>query len=85
MSDQTNMDREIAEDLDRPIQDDVAGDMDAEGGIPQASGGYDTPIDETQRKTGMAIPTGGKQSAEQESGDSDPFVEGAGNQGTEKR
>ncbi|MFB2834965.1 photosystem I reaction center subunit IV [Floridanema evergladense] len=49
------------------------------------SGGYSTPIDESQRKTSVAIPTGGKRTAEQESGSGDPLVEGGGTQGTEKR
>ncbi|NJP08103.1 MAG: hypothetical protein HC866_00350 [Leptolyngbyaceae cyanobacterium RU_5_1] len=52
---------------------------------PTGSGGYQTPLDESIRKTGTAIPTGGKRTAEQESGSSDPLVEGGGNQGTEKR
>lgn len=44
-----------------------------------------TPLDESKRKTGAAEPTGGKRTAEQESGSGDPLVEGGGNQGTEKR
>lgn len=50
-----------------------------------ASGGYQTTIDEETRKTGAATKSGGKESATPESGSSDQFTEGAGNQGTEKR
>ena len=52
---------------------------------PEATGDYQTPIEESDRKTGVAVKTDGKRTAEQESGSSDPLVEGAGNQGTEKR
>ena len=50
-----------------------------------ASGGYQTTIDEETRKTGVAAKTDAKPSAAPESGSSDQFVEGGGNQGTEKR
>ncbi|KAB8335594.1 hypothetical protein SD80_004650 [Scytonema tolypothrichoides VB-61278] len=50
-----------------------------------ASGGYQTTIDEETRKTGAATEVGAKESAKPESGGSDQFVEGAPNQGTEKR
>jgi hypothetical protein len=52
---------------------------------PAASGGYQTPIDESIRKTGTAVASGGKDSATPESGSSDTLVEGSPNQGTEKR
>jgi photosystem I subunit 4 len=44
-----------------------------------------TPIDERTRKTGSGVKTAAKGTAEQEAGDSNPLVEGGGNQGTEKR
>ena len=50
-----------------------------------ASGGKQTPIDSDIRTTGSGSKTDAKPTAEQESGDSDPLVEGGGNQGTEKR
>lgn len=50
-----------------------------------SSGGKQTPIDEESRTTGSGSKTDAKPTAEQESGDSDPLVEGGGNQGTEKR
>ncbi|KAF3886931.1 MULTISPECIES: hypothetical protein [Nostocales] len=53
--------------------------------VPEASGGYQTPIDEEARHTGMDVQSKGKPSAVPESGDSDQITEGAGNQGTEKR
>ncbi len=56
-----------------------------DAGTPKASGGYQTPLNESERKTGMAVPTGGKESATPESGSSDTLVEGSPNQGTEKR
>lgn len=49
------------------------------------SAAYSTPINESKRKTNVAVPTSGKRTAEQESGSGDPLVEGGGNQGTEKR
>ncbi len=52
---------------------------------PKASGDYQTSLNESDRKTGMAMPTGGKESATPESGSSDTLVEGSPNQGTEKR
>lgn len=54
-------------------------------GKTTASGGYQTPIDERIRKTGVADKTTAKSTAEPESGSSDQLVEGGGNQGTEKR
>ena len=53
------------------------------GSVP--SGG--TTVDAASRKTGSVAggKTGGKRTAEQESGSGDPLVEGGGNQGTEKR
>lgn len=50
-----------------------------------ASGGYQTTIDEETRKTGAATKSEGKSAAVPESGSSDQFVEGGPNQGTEKR
>ncbi len=50
-----------------------------------ASGGYQTTIDEETRKTGVSAKTDAKPSAVPESGSSDQITEGAGNQGTEKR
>lgn len=52
---------------------------------PVASGGQQTPIQEDIRKTGQAGQSAAKGAAVQESGSSDPLVEGGGNQGTEKR
>jgi photosystem I subunit 4 len=57
----------------------------AEQTTPMASGGYQTPIDESIRKTGAAEQIDAKPTAVQESGSSDPLTEGGGNQGTEKR
>jgi hypothetical protein len=56
-----------------------------EANEPYASGGYQTPIDSDIRKTGVASANDAKESAVPESGSSDQFTEGAGNQGTEKR
>lgn len=51
-----------------------------------APGGKQTTIDERTRTTGSGSKqTTGKRTAEQESGSSDPLVEGGGDQGTEKR
>ena len=50
-----------------------------------APGGKQTTIDERTRTTGSGVKTAAKPTAQQESGDSDPVVEGGGNQGTEKR
>ena len=50
-----------------------------------ASGGYQTTIEEETRKTGVAAKTDAKPSAAPESGSSDQVVEGGANQGTEKR
>lgn len=44
-----------------------------------------TPVDESIRTTGSGSETDAKPTAVQESGSSDPLVEGGGNQGTEKR
>ncbi len=52
---------------------------------PTASGDYQTPIEEDIRKTGQVNESDAKSTAMQESGSSDPLVEGGGNQGTEKR
>ncbi len=52
---------------------------------PSASGGQQTPIEPSIRKTGASGVTDAKPTATQESGSSDPLVEGGGNQGTEKR
>lgn len=56
-----------------------------EKSTPTASGDYQTPVEAETRKTGQAVQTDAKPTAEQESGSSDPLVEGGGNQGTEKR
>lgn len=48
-------------------------------------GEYDTPINESDRKTGVADKTNAKASATPETGSSDTLVEGSPNQGTEKR
>ena len=56
-----------------------------ETATPSASGGYQTPIEADIRKTGQADQTDARGTAVQESGSSDPLVEGGGNQGTEKR
>lgn len=51
-----------------------------------APGGQQTTVDERTRRTGSGSPkTEAKGTAQQESGASDPMVEGGGNQGTEKR
>ncbi|MEI2579443.1 hypothetical protein [Scytonema sp. PRP1] len=51
-----------------------------------ASGGFQTPVDEEKRHTGSGNnETNATPSAIPESGNSDQFTEGAGNQGTEKR
>jgi len=57
----------------------------AKKATPAASGGKQTTIQESTRTTGSGVKTAAKPSAQQESGDSDPLVEGGGNQGTEKR
>jgi hypothetical protein len=56
-----------------------------EAGEPYASGGYQTPVEPSIRKTGVASGSDAEESAIPESGSSDQFTEGAGNQGTEKR
>jgi len=60
------------------------------GGAKKATGatGTSTPIDESKRKTGSGVKAGTQDKSArgtQESGNSDPLVEGGGNQGTEKR
>ena len=50
-----------------------------------SSEGYNTPIDETQRHTGMYEATDAGENAKPESGTSATGPEGAPNQGTEKR
>lgn len=57
----------------------------AEKATPVADGGDQTPVDESIRTTGSGSKTDAKPTAVQESGSSDPLVEGGGNQGTEKR
>ena len=57
----------------------------AKKATPAAPGGKQTTVDERTRTTGSGVKTAAKGTAEQESGDSDPLVEGGGNQGTEKR
>ncbi|PZV07264.1 MAG: hypothetical protein DCF32_07730 [Leptolyngbya sp.] len=52
---------------------------------PESSDGYNTPIDETQRHTGMYEASNAKENAKPESGSSATGPEGAPNQGTEKR
>lgn len=52
---------------------------------PESSEGYNTPIDETQRHTGMYEANDAKKDAKPESGSSATGPEGAPNQGTEKR
>ncbi|MBW4484735.1 MAG: hypothetical protein KME14_19540 [Tildeniella torsiva UHER 1998/13D] len=51
----------------------------------ESSDGYNTPIDETQRHTGMYEASNAKEDAKPESGSSATGPEGAPNQGTEKR
>ncbi len=51
----------------------------------ESSDGYNTPIDESQRHTGMYEAGDGKQEAQPEGGSSNAGPEGAPNQGTEKR
>ncbi|MBD2234855.1 hypothetical protein [Phormidium tenue] len=52
---------------------------------PESSDGYNTPIDESQRHTGMYEANDAKETAKPESGSSSAGPEGAPNQGTEKR
>lgn len=56
-----------------------------EKSTPTGSSDYQTPVEEDIRKTGQADQSDAKPTAVQESGSSDPLVEGGGNQGTEKR
>ncbi|MEM7714498.1 MAG: hypothetical protein AAF349_13150 [Cyanobacteria bacterium P01_A01_bin.68] len=51
---------------------------------PAASGGYQTPIEPTERKTGVPSEDDGRSSAETES-PANGSVEGSPNQGTESR
>lgn len=51
----------------------------------ESSDGYNTPIDESQRHTGMYEASDAKEEAKPESGSSNAGPEGAPNQGTEKR
>ncbi|PZO34377.1 MAG: hypothetical protein DCF21_09830 [Leptolyngbya sp.] len=48
-------------------------------------GGYNTPIDESQRHTGMYEKGDGTEESQPEGGSSDTGPEGAPNQGLEKR
>jgi photosystem I subunit 4 len=52
---------------------------------PAASGGKQTPINESSRKTGSDVVTDAKPTAKAESGEGSAVVEGAPNQGTETR
>lgn len=52
---------------------------------PTASGGKQTPIDTTIRKTGSGTTTTAKESAKPEAGGGSTVVEGDANQGTEAR
>ncbi|MBD2113691.1 MULTISPECIES: hypothetical protein [Cyanophyceae] len=51
----------------------------------ESSDGYNTPLDESQRHTGMYEATDAGENAKPESGTSATGPEGAPNQGTEKR
>ncbi|WP_392533325.1 hypothetical protein [Nostoc sp. C117] len=51
---------------------------------PSSSGGYQTPIDESTRKTGDAEKSDGKTTATPEAPENDT-VQGSPNQGTESR
>lgn len=51
----------------------------------EEQGGYNTPLDERQRHTGMYEAGDGKDEAQPEGGSSNTGPEGAPNQGTEKR
>jgi photosystem I subunit 4 len=51
----------------------------------KASGGYQTSTDSEERKTGIVSESESKNTAVPESGTSEQPVEGAPNQGTEKR
>ncbi|BAZ07451.1 hypothetical protein [Calothrix sp. NIES-3974] len=50
----------------------------------QASGGYQTPVEESVRQTGAAVKGDGKSSAQPEAPENDS-VQGSPNQGTESR
>lgn len=52
---------------------------------PTASEGYQTPVEPTERNTGVASQDGGKSSAEPESPANNSSKEGTPNQGTEAR
>lgn len=49
------------------------------------SGSYQTPVDSDTRKNGIAAQDNAEPTAVPESGSSDQWTEGGGNQGTEKR
>ncbi|MBD1919159.1 MULTISPECIES: hypothetical protein [Cyanophyceae] len=51
----------------------------------ESSDGYNTPLDESQRHTGMYQATDAKEEAKPESGSSNTGPEGGPMQGTEKR
>jgi len=53
--------------------------------INQETADYNTPVDPMQRHTGMYEKGDGKEEAKPESGTSNTGLEGAPNQGTEKR
>lgn len=54
---------------------------------PKATGGKQTPVDESKRRTGSGVKSNAKPSAKAESGSNkgDAPVEGGANQGTEQR
>lgn len=58
---------------------------DGKAGAQRSTASGSTPTDERSRKTGSGGKTTAKRTAEPESGSSDQLVEGAPNQGTEKR
>lgn len=53
--------------------------------IPAASGGRQTPLDPSIRKTGQGVETDAKPTAKTESGEGSAVVEGSPNQGTTSR
>ncbi|MGB3137696.1 MAG: hypothetical protein WBG38_13640 [Nodosilinea sp.] len=66
----------------------MASESETQGKAKSSSGddgGYNTPIDPAQRHTGMYEAGDGKEEAQPEGGSSDTGVEGAPNQGIEKR
>ncbi|MFH7030078.1 MAG: hypothetical protein ACHBN1_33150 [Heteroscytonema crispum UTEX LB 1556] len=68
---------------DQPSQ--TPNQISEEGSTVTSDGGYQTPLDENIRKTGVAAQTDAKPTAAPESTSSDTSVAGAPNQGTEKR